>query len=73
MENKKLSFKQKMIKKNLIKLLKMSKKEFYDDEGKVISAEEFADKVLSLELKDALELQKEIKKRKEIEKDEQNN
>ena len=67
-----MNFKQKIVRKNLIKLLKKSKKQFYDDDGKEITTEEFADKLLSMNMADALALQKEIKRKKDEENEQDN-
>jgi len=67
-----MNFKQKIVRKNLIKLLKKSKKQFYDDDGKEITTEEFADKLLNMNMADALALQKEIKRKKDEENEQDN-
>ena len=65
-------------KKALVLLLKRAKKQFYDEEGQPITVEQFADKLMGMDLDEARELEKHIKAKQEQEKaqvksDEQSN
>lgn len=51
----------KSVKKALIKLLKASKKQFYDEDGMAITVEEYVDKVCSYPLEEVLAYQKKLK------------
>lgn len=57
----------------LIRLLKTNKKGYKDENGNSITAEAFADQLLSMDLKDAKELEAMIKKKAQEDKDNGNN
>ena len=59
--------KPRIIRRTLIRMLKASGKQFYDEYGNGISTEEYVDLLLKQDLKDALKYQQDVKKQKEIE------
>ena len=61
--NRKLKF----IKKSLLKLLKASKKQFYDENNNPITPEQYTDILCSMDLKDAQDYQKKFNLKKQME------
>jgi len=57
-----------IIRKTILKLLKSSKKQFHDQQGKPISTDEYVELLFKQKLSDAKDYQKKLQKEKEKQK-----